>query len=88
MDECAGDGVNHSWEVMAMTKYREILRLWDQGISKSSIAKSCECSRNTVSSVISRAEEAKMRWPSRRRLHADPCQLHAEYPQITRWKKS
>ena len=34
-----------------MTRYREILRLWDQGISKSSIAKSCECSRNTVSHI-------------------------------------
>ena len=65
-----------------MTKYREILRLWDQGISKSSIAKSCECSRNTVSSVISRAEEAKMRWPLEEKLtdqklhkilyHSDP----------------
>jgi len=68
MDECIGDGVNHSWEVIKMTKYREILRLWDQGISKSSIAKSCECSRNTVSSVISQAEEAEMRWPLEEKL--------------------
>ena len=46
-----------------MTKYREILRLYSQGISKSSIARSCECSRNTVISVISRAEESEILWP-------------------------
>ena len=46
-----------------MTKYREILRLYSQGISKSSIARSCECSRNTVISVISRAEESEISWP-------------------------
>lgn len=46
-----------------MTKYREILRLFSQGISKSSIARSCECSRNTVISVISRAAESEISWP-------------------------
>ncbi|MDR2983141.1 MAG: IS21 family transposase [Puniceicoccales bacterium] len=46
-----------------MTKYREILRLWDQGISKSGIAKCCECSRNTVAGVINKAEEAGLKWP-------------------------
>ncbi|MCX5977841.1 MAG: helix-turn-helix domain-containing protein, partial [Coprothermobacterota bacterium] len=35
-----------------MTKYREILRLHSQGISKRSIAISCECSRNTVTRVL------------------------------------
>lgn len=46
-----------------MTNYREILRLSSQGISKSSISKSCECSRNTVAEVINRAEEISLSWP-------------------------
>ena len=40
-----------------MIRYREILRLYSQGISKTAIAQSCECSRNTVSKVVQRAEE-------------------------------
>ena len=40
-----------------MTNYREILRLYSQGISQRSIAAGCECSRNTVSKVITRAKE-------------------------------
>jgi transposase len=46
-----------------MTKYREILRLYSQGISQHSIALSCECSRNTVSKVIARAKELNVAWP-------------------------
>lgn len=46
-----------------MTRYREILRLYSQGISQRSIAVSCECSRNTVSKVIARAKELNVRWP-------------------------
>jgi transposase len=46
-----------------MTKYREILRLHSQGISQRSIARSCECSRNTVSKVIARATELNITWP-------------------------
>jgi len=46
-----------------MTQYREILRLHSQGISKSSISVSCSCSRNTVASIISRAEEQELHWP-------------------------
>lgn len=46
-----------------MTKYREILRLYSQGISQRSIAASCECSRNTVSKVIARAKELNVAWP-------------------------
>ena len=46
-----------------MTQYREILRLYSQGISQRSIAVSCACSRNTVSSVLSRAEERGIVWP-------------------------
>ena len=46
-----------------MTKYREILRLYSQGISQRSIAASCECSRNTVAKVIARAKELNLAWP-------------------------
>ncbi|NLX88680.1 MAG: IS21 family transposase [Syntrophomonadaceae bacterium] len=46
-----------------MTKYREILRLYSQGISQRSIALSCECSRNTVAKVIARAKELNIIWP-------------------------
>jgi transposase len=46
-----------------MTKYREILRLYSQGISQRSIALSCECSRNTVAKVIARAKELNINWP-------------------------
>jgi len=46
-----------------MTNYREILRLHSQGISQRSIAKSCECSRNTVASVIRKAQDANASWP-------------------------
>lgn len=38
-----------------MTKYREIIRLSNMGLSQRSIASSCQCSRNTVSEVLSRA---------------------------------
>ncbi len=46
-----------------MTKYREILRLYSQGISQRSIASSCQCSRNTVAMVISRANQHELSWP-------------------------
>lgn len=46
-----------------MTDYREILRLHSQGISQRGIATSCECSRNTVSSVINKALDADITWP-------------------------
>ncbi|MEG0309225.1 MAG: IS21 family transposase [Clostridium sp.] len=46
-----------------MTKYREILRLHSQGISQRSIALSCKCSRNTVSSVVKRATSSEIFWP-------------------------
>jgi transposase len=45
-----------------MTSYREILRLNVQGISQRSIAKSCGCSRNTVSSVLTQAQQRKIEW--------------------------
>ncbi|MCL2479609.1 MAG: IS21 family transposase [Treponema sp.] len=46
-----------------MTKYREILRLYGQGISSRNIAASLECSRNTIRAVITRAEEEGITWP-------------------------
>lgn len=46
-----------------MIRYREILRLHSQGISKTAIARSCECSRNTVARAVQRAEELGIVWP-------------------------
>jgi len=46
-----------------MTKYREILRLDSQGISQRGIAASCQCSRNTVATVLKRATECSISWP-------------------------
>src|SRR5690554_1041323 len=46
-----------------MTKYREILRLSSMGLSQRSIASSCQCSRNTVSEVLSRAIQKELIWP-------------------------
>ena len=46
-----------------MTRYREILRLLNQGISQRNIALSCPCSRNTVSKVAARAKETALKWP-------------------------
>jgi len=45
-----------------MTDYREILRLYSQGISQRSIAVSCGCSRNTVSTVLERAMQHTLDW--------------------------
>lgn len=47
-----------------MSKYREILRLHSQGLSGRSISASLGCSRNTVSSVILRAQEIGIEWSS------------------------
>ena len=46
-----------------MTEYREILRLYSQGISQRSIAESINCSRNTVAKVLQRAKELEIFWP-------------------------
>jgi transposase len=45
-----------------MTGYREILRLSAQGISQRSIAKSCDCSRNTVAKVLKQAQQQQLEW--------------------------
>lgn len=46
-----------------MTKYREIIRLYNQWISQRNIALCCLCSRNAVSKVIARAKETELKWP-------------------------
>lgn len=46
-----------------MTKYRDILRLSNMGLSQRSIASSCQCSRNTVADVLSRASQKGLLWP-------------------------
>ena len=46
-----------------MTPYREILRLHSQGTCQRSIAACCGCSRNTVASVLLKAEEHQLSWP-------------------------
>ena len=46
-----------------MINYREILRLSSQGVSKRGIASSCHCSRNTITSVLERAEKHGIGWP-------------------------
>jgi len=51
-----------------MTKYREIFRLHEQGVTKIDIALSCGCSRNTVSSVLKHAREAGLSWESVREI--------------------
>jgi transposase len=45
-----------------MTSYREILRLSAQGISQRSIARSCDCSRNTVARVMAQAQQRALEW--------------------------
>jgi transposase len=52
----------------SMTGYREILRLSAQGISQRSIAKSCECSRNTVATVLKQADQQGIAWDAVRDL--------------------
>jgi transposase len=54
-----------------MTGYREILRLSAQGISQRSIAKSCNCSRNTVARVLTQAQQRKIDWSMVRDLTDD-----------------
>jgi len=46
-----------------MTNYREILRLYSQGLSQRSIAASCECGKTTVQRTLIRAQERGLVWP-------------------------
>ena len=45
------------------TNYREILRLKSLGLNKTDIARSVLCARNTVSTVLERAEACGLQWP-------------------------
>lgn len=58
-----------------MTKYRDILRLNSMGLSQRSIASSLQCSRNTVSEVLTRAKEKGVSWP----LPADVAEADLQY---------
>ena len=55
-------GTNFYYGEVLMTSYREILRLSAQGISQRSIARSCDCSRNTVARVIAQAQQRDLAW--------------------------
>jgi transposase len=46
-----------------MVKYREILRLEYQNVTKRGIASSCKCSRNTINEVLEKAKEKGISWP-------------------------
>ena len=46
-----------------MTNYREILRLHSLGLSKTEIASSCQCARNTVAATLQRAANCGLQWP-------------------------
>ena len=59
-----------------MTNYREILRLCSQGISQRGIASSCQCSRNTVSAVIKRADEIGISWSFEKEMSNGELQTH------------
>ena len=45
------------------TNYREILRLKSLGLNKTEIARSVQCSRNTVTSVLEHAAAGGLQWP-------------------------
>lgn len=62
-----------------MTKHREILRLSSMGLSQRSIASSCQCSRNTVSEVLSRARQKGLTWPIPDDV-SDPDLMHLLFP--------
>jgi len=46
-----------------MTQYREILRLYSMGLSRTSIGASLGYSRNTVANVVNRAQLKGIEWP-------------------------
>ena len=46
-----------------MTKYREILRLSNLGLSQQNIADSCSGSKKTVNRVLKKAKELNISWP-------------------------
>ena len=69
-------------EVIAMTQYREILRLSSLGFSNRNIALSVPCSRNTVSKVLKRAQELNLCWPLQD-AQTDEALEKLFYPKLT-----
>ena len=65
-----------------MTNYREILRLYSQGISQRGIASSCQCSRNTVSAVIKRADEIGIYWPFEKEISNENRTLPNKFERV------
>lgn len=45
-----------------MPEYRKILRLYNQGINKTSIAQACRCSRTTVSRILQDVQKKSLTW--------------------------
>lgn len=63
-----------------MTEYREILRLSNMGLSRTSIGASLGYSRNTVADVVNRAQLKSVEWPLP--LDVTDCDLQALlYPE-------
>lgn len=46
-----------------MTNYRELLKLHSLGFSKTEIAASCKCPRNTVVAMLQWAANCGLKWP-------------------------
>jgi len=46
-----------------MTSYREILRLYSQGLSQRSIVASCGCGKGTVHRIVTKTKEHGLTWP-------------------------
>ncbi len=67
-----------------MTHYREILRMHSRGISQRSIASTLQCSRNTVSKALKKAQELGLTWPLKDDLTEDrlAALLSPEKPQL------
>ncbi|SEI85076.1 hypothetical protein SAMN05660742_101228 [Propionispira arboris] len=70
-----------------MTQYREILRLHSQGISQRSIARSCQCSHDRVSQVITKAATSEICWPLDPKI-TDPVLEQSLYPKKISRKSS
>jgi DNA-binding transcriptional MocR family regulator len=67
-----------------VTHYREILRMHSRGISQRSIASTLQCSRNTVSKALKKAQELGLTWPLKDDLTEDrlAALLSPEKPQL------
>ena len=59
-----------------MTNYREILRLYSQGLSQRSIAVSCGCGKSTVQRAVSYAKEQGLTFPLTSELTNEQLRKH------------